>query len=48
LKESEAIGTPRMLIIGVISKDPIIPLRSSKETEEIGIEMIKNISPSPK
>jgi hypothetical protein len=41
LKEGRAIGTPGMLIIGVILEDPIIPLRSSKEIKEIGIGMIK-------
>jgi hypothetical protein len=31
-----------MLIIEVILEDQIIPLRSSKEIQEIGIGMIKN------
>jgi hypothetical protein len=30
-----------MLIVGVISEDPIMPLISSKEIKEIGIGMIK-------
>jgi hypothetical protein len=39
--ESRAIGTPRMMKIGEISEDPIIPLRSSKKIKEIGTGMIK-------
>jgi hypothetical protein len=30
-----------MLIIGVVSKDQTMPLRSSKETKETGTEMIR-------
>jgi hypothetical protein len=48
LKERKVIGTTIMLIIGVISKDPIMPLRSSKEIEEIGIGMIKTSKPLSK
>jgi hypothetical protein len=36
-KERRAIGIPKMLIIGVVSKDQTMPLRSSKEIKETGI-----------
>jgi hypothetical protein len=48
LKERRAIRTPRMLIIGVISEDPIMPFKSSKEIKEIGIGMIKKSKPLSK
>ena len=48
MNESRAIGTPRMLIIGVTSEDQIMPLRSSKEIKEIGIGMIKKSKPLSK
>jgi hypothetical protein len=46
--ESRVIGTPRLLIIGVISEYQITPLRSSKEIKEIGIGMIKKSNPLSK
>jgi hypothetical protein len=37
-----------MMIIGVISEDQIIPLRSSEEIKEIEIDMIKKSYPLSK
>jgi hypothetical protein len=47
-EERRAIRTPRMMIIGVISEYPIIPLRSSKEIKEIGIVMTTKSKPLSK
>jgi hypothetical protein len=48
LKGNKAIETPRILITGVISKDQIMPLISSREIKEIGIGMIKKSKPLSK
>jgi malate/lactate dehydrogenase len=48
LKGNRAIGTPKILTIGVISGDQIIPLISSKEITGIRIGMIKKSKPLSK